>query len=61
MHVLILMLKMFYVREITRAKLEKTVIQVVGDLACLAKECGFSTIGTRRECKLLRKGEAWAK
>lgn len=49
MHTLILMLKMFYVGEITKAKLQKTVIQVVGDLACLAKECGFSAVGTRRE------------
>lgn len=46
---LILMLKMFYVGEITKAKLQKTVIRVVGDLACLAKECGFSAVGTRRE------------
>lgn len=47
---------MFYVGGITRTKLEKTVIQVVGDLACLAKECGFSTVGTRRECKAQKRG-----
>ena len=58
---LILMLKMFYVGEITRAKLEKTVIQVVGDLACLAKECGFSTIDTRRECKASEKRRGMGK
>lgn len=38
------------------AKLEKIVIQVMGDLECLAKESAFSPIGNRRELKASEKG-----
>ena len=36
-------------------------IQVVGDLECLAKECVFSTASTRRELKASEKRRGMGK